>query len=158
MDTPRILIVGSDAAFVEETSDVLGNSYSVESACSREEGFKRARESLPEMVIIGFLEPRGDSFKFYKELRGDSVTQDISLLVIDVRPEEHLRKGWRKDHGMQLNAEGYLTQPVDPDELRRAITGIIGRAAAGKQGDMKTVEQAHSVLEQMEQIEKGLGK
>ena len=69
MERRRILIGDGESGFLAEARKALGNSYEVSVASSRKESLGKARGECPDMVIIGFLEPRGDSFKLYKELR-----------------------------------------------------------------------------------------
>ncbi|MBA7674119.1 hypothetical protein ES703_82326 [subsurface metagenome] len=157
MDRAKILIAGSDPGFVEAAREALQGLYAMGTAYSVNEALNRAKEERPEMVIIGFLEPRGRSFELHKQLRADLITEDIPLLVVDVRPEEHSRKGWRKNEGMQLDAEGYITQPIEPGELRQAAARIIGRAVQ-KEEATETIDQVVAVLEQIKQVEKQLAK
>ena len=42
----------------------------------------------PEVIVLGYLEPRGEIFKVYEQLKKRLETTDIPQVVIDVAPEE----------------------------------------------------------------------
>ena len=109
------------------------------------------------MVMVGYLEPRGDAFELHKELRETLVTKNIPLLVVDVSPEEHTRKGWRRDEGMQMDAEDYISRPVEPAELLELVGKILKKRAAPKPMELRdVVEQMEGLLKRVDKIEKTL--
>lgn len=160
MSTPRkqkVLVAGCELDFVASAKAALEAHYTVSVASSKKEALEKAKRGSPHLVVIGFLEPRGDSFKLHEELREAPATSDISLLVVDVRPQDHTRKGWRTYEGVRMNAEGYLTQPVDPDELREEVARVVLGAAAERVDSKEVLEQIDLVLRRVERIEKALG-
>ena len=156
MKRQRILIGDCERNFVKEAREALKGSYEVTTASSRKESLEKAKNECPDMVIIGFLEPRGDSFRLYKELKENPETSNMPLLVVDVRPNNYSRKGWRKHERAQMDSEGYLTRPVESGELREAIERIL------RSSDLKPVEldealeRMEKLIEQVEKIEKML--
>jgi hypothetical protein len=36
-----------------------------------------------------------------------------------------MRKGWSKYEGMQMDAEGYVSRPIAPADLKRIVTRIL---------------------------------
>lgn len=156
MERQRILIGDCERNFVEEAREALKGSYEVTTASSRKESLEKAKNERPDIVIIGFLEPRGDSFRLYKELKENPETSNMTLLVVDVRPENYSRKGWKKHERAQMDSEGYLTRPVESGELREAIERIL------RSSDLKPVEldealeRMEKLIEQVEKIEKML--
>jgi DNA-binding response OmpR family regulator len=156
MERKRILIVDSEPDFVAKARKTLEGSYQVSVASSREEGLEKAKREYPDLVIVGFLEPRGSSFKLHKELRENLTTREIPLLVVDVRPEEHSRKGWTRDEGMQMDAEGYLTRPIESDELREEVARVLKSVTAKPVELEEVLEQMEMLLKRVEKIEKML--
>jgi PleD family two-component response regulator len=156
MERRRILIGDGEPDFVAEARKALEDSYEVTVASSRKESLEKARRECPDVVIVGFLEPRGDSFKLYKELREDPTTRNTLLLIVDVRPEEHSRKGWRRDERTQVDVECYLTRPVEIPELRETVARSL-RSAEPKRMELEEVlEQMEGLLKRVERIEKML--
>ena len=108
------------------------------------------------MVILGYLEPRGDAFKLHKELRETLVTKNIPLLVVDVNPQEHARKGWSREQGMQMKAEDYISRPVEPAELAELVGGILEITAPKPMELRDALEQMEMVLKRVDKIEEML--
>ena len=156
MERKKILIADSEADFLEKAREALDNIHEISAAFSRGEGLDKAKNERPDMVIVGFLEPRGESFHYHKDLREDESTQDIPILVVDVRPQEHSRKGWRKNEGMQMDAEGYLSRPVETDELRNEVTRILESAATKQMEFKELADKMDVILKRIERIEKAL--
>ena len=81
----------------------------------------------PEVIVLGYLEPRGTSFKIHEELKENSETSTIPQVVVDVAPEEQATRGWRKNEGILMDAEEYLCQPLTPKELGEVVERILAR-------------------------------
>ena len=126
----RILVVGSELNFIKAARRALDSYYAVSIAGTKKEGLRKAKGEVPHMIILGYLEPRGTSFEVHKELREKSRTKNVPLLVVDASVEEHPRKGWRKEEGMQMDADDYITQPIEPARLREMVHGILQRSLA----------------------------
>ena len=156
MKRQRILIGDCEPDFVAEAKKTLKSSYEVTLASSRKESLEKAKRECPDMVIIGFFEPRGDSFRLYKELKENPETSNIPVLVVDTRSENYSRKGWRRHERAQIDFEGYLTRPVESAELREAVERVL-RSADLKPVELdEALEQMEKLLKQVERIEKML--
>lgn len=156
MEKRRLLIVDSEADFIAMARKALTACHEVRVASSRKEGLEKVKRSRPDVVIIGFLEPRGDSFKFYQELKKNVATRNIPLLLVDVRLEEHSKKGWRVDKVMQMDIEGYLIRPVKPDELEEAVTKLLEGDTPKRMELKEVLAQMEALLNQVKKIEKEL--
>jgi DNA-binding response OmpR family regulator len=156
---PKILVVDNEPSFVELARNALeASSYQVIVASDRKGGLEKARKEAPDLVIVGALEPRGDAFKLHQELRDNPRTEGIPMLVVDVRPEQHSQKGWRRDEGMQMAAEGYVSRPIEPAELVEHVGGILERAAPRPIELGEVLERMEQVLKRVERIERALVK
>lgn len=153
MKRRKILVVDRDPAFLKTVREALEDLYEVSIASTRSEGLEKAEREAPDMVIIGFLEPRGDAFKLHKELRGNPKINRMPLLVIDVCPEEHSRKGWRREEGSQMDAEDYVSRPIEPKELAELVGDILETAVPKSVELEDMLEHMERVLKRMEKIE-----
>ena len=86
-------------------------------------------KSEPDMVILGTISPAGEAFRLHQWLKGHPRYKDIPLLVIDARVEERSIRGWRREEGMQLEAEGYVSKPIEPAVLLPRIQSLLAEAA-----------------------------
>jgi len=106
---PKILVIGSESEFLEKAKESLDeSSYEVSMTSSEEEGLEKARQENPDAIILGYMEPRGAAFKLHNELREGWLTKNIPLLVVDINSDEHVRKGWRREEGMLMDADNYI--------------------------------------------------
>lgn len=94
-------------------------------ASEKQDALEIARKEKPNLIILGYLAPRGESFRLHEELKENPETKNIPLLIVDVAPEEQPAKGWIKDEGMRMNAEDYVHQPISPRELAQRVEKLI---------------------------------
>jgi DNA-binding response OmpR family regulator len=149
----RVLVVDSEADFLRAARKALDASFEVASTTSASEGLGRASRERPDVIVLGHLEPRGTSFAVHNELRNSPATKDIPLLVVDVRPKDHSRKGWTRREGLRMNAEDYTSRPVEPEELADALTRIIRRTSGEPIGLREASEHMERTLERINRIE-----
>jgi two-component system phosphate regulon response regulator PhoB len=149
----KVLIIDSEPDFLKGTGKALESFYTVVTASKAEEGLEKAEQERPDAIILGYLSPRGTSFRVHAELRSKPSTQGIPLLIVDVRPEEHSRKGWKRHEGLKMDAEDYTSRPVELSELTRAIDGIIRRTSTEPMGLKEASEQLEKALKRIDKIE-----
>ena len=149
----KVLIIDSEIDFLENTGEALKSFYTVVTATKAEEGLEKAERESPDAIILGYLKPRGTSFKVHTELRNKPPTRDIPLLIVDVRPEEHSRKGWKMHEGLNMNAEDYISRPIELSELTSSIECAIRRTSAEPMGLREASEQLEKALERINKIE-----
>ena len=156
----KILVVDNEPDFVELARSALeASSYQAIVASNKKSGLEKARREAPDLVIVGALEPRGNAFELHRELRDSPETHGIPMLVVDVRREEHSRKGWRRDEGMQMDAEDYVSRPIEPAELVELVERILERAAWRGPMDLSEVlERLEEISKRVEKIEASLMK
>jgi len=157
-ERPRVLIVDHQPDFIKLVRDTLeSSSYQVLTASDRKSGLEMAKKETPSLVIVGALQPRGDSFRLHKELRDSPGIQNIPMLVIDVRPEEHLHKGWSRREGMQMCAEDYMSRPIEPVDLVLTVKRILERTTSVRpvySGEV--LEWMEEALKRVEKLEESL--
>jgi DNA-binding NarL/FixJ family response regulator len=121
-----IMIVDDEIDFVEGLTKVLEQeSYGVVAAYDREQAEKALRVHEPDMIILGTIMPRGDAFLFHKWMKQTLGFGNLPLMVINAPPEKQLLKGWRMDEGMQMDAEDFLTKPVELTALIPRIEALL---------------------------------
>jgi len=124
----RTLIIDDESDFVEACRMTLeAKAYQVLTASSKTEAQEMIKAD-PDIVVLGTLAPAGQAFAVHQWLKHHPRYKDIPLLVIDARYEERFVKGWRRFEGMQLEAEGYVTKPIEPVELVPRIQSLLAEA------------------------------
>ncbi len=111
--TPSILVVGSEPDFIQMSQKAFDETFSVVYAVNEKEAMDRAKEEIPDAILLGYLAPRGTSFQLHKKLRNDMITRNIPLCIADMNAEQHPSKGWIIDEGLYMEADDYITVSDD---------------------------------------------
>ena len=123
----RVLVIDNGLGLTETAHEAARlSSWEPVFAADRGEAVKKLLTEDPEVIVLGFLQPQGESFRVHRHLKENPETAQIPQIVIDASPEERAIKGWRKGDGLLMEAEEYLWQPVAPEEL----AGVVGRILA----------------------------
>jgi len=110
----KILLVDDESDFIESMqAKLLAKGWQVLTAGDRSQAEEIARHEKPDLIILGTITPRGDAFKLHQWLKQNPNFKEVPLIVVDASPEKQLIKGWRMDEGLKLEAEQYLTKPVE---------------------------------------------
>jgi PleD family two-component response regulator len=142
----RVLVADPDCYFLKTVGMLLREQFDIGHARTPNAVLRKAKEVQPDVIILGCFEPRGQSFALHKKLREDESTASIPILVIDVPPRDHLRKGWKRTEGLQMEAEGYLSQPLDARTLRREVKRVMESRSAGMLSWAQILEQTEQRL------------
>jgi DNA-binding NarL/FixJ family response regulator len=123
----RILLVDDESDFVDACARTFGAKAYQVVTCSRPEVEERIKDE-PDIIVLGTMSPAGEAFRLHQWLKGHPRYRDIPLVVIDAREEERQIRGWRREEGMQLEAEFYATKPIEPAALLPKIQSLLEEA------------------------------
>src|ERR1039457_7546559 len=121
----KILIIEDNQLNLELATDLLeANGFGVASARTAEEGLRKARELLPDLVLMDFSLPGMDGLSATKHLKADPVTRHLTVVGLTA----HAMRG---DDQIALNAgcDGYLTKPIDTRTFIATVKKFIVAAA-----------------------------
>jgi len=125
----RILIVDDEPNFAQTLLATLeAKSYHVITTSNRSQAEAAARAQRPDVVVLGTIMPRGDAFLFHQWMKQTPRFSDTPILVINARREEELIKGWRREEGMQCDANDFLAKPIEPAILLPRIEKLLDKA------------------------------
>lgn len=154
MAQPRILIIDCEPQFVDLAEKTFADSYMVSCATNHDDGWHKASREPLDIIVLGYLEPRGTSHRFAMRLAEEKTTSQIPVLIVDVRPEEYARKGWRWSDGFSHNVKGYVWRPIDKVELKKTVEGVLQRAKAGTMSLTEVAQQTEEMLKRIDQLKK----
>ena len=86
------------------------------------EAFEIAKEKGPDLIILDLMLPRMDGFTVFKELRLDSRTKDIPVIMLTAKAQLD-----DVITGLEMGADDYLTKPFSPKELVLRIKALLRR-------------------------------
>ncbi len=124
----KILMIGKGPELVGVAQKAAEfSSWQLVLAAERKDAILKALGENPEVIILGYLEPQGEAFNLHKQLKENPKTKGVPLVVVDVSPEEQSGKGWRKFEGIDMEAEDYLCEPVDPLKLASCVEVLLSQ-------------------------------
>ena len=133
----RILVVDDEPDIVALVAYHLAKSgYTVSTATTGPEALAVARRDKPSLIVLDLMLPGLSGLEVMEELRGDTSTSRIAVLMLTARREESDRI-----KGLTLGADDYLTKPFSPQELVLRVGAILRRVKAGREetGDVKQI-------------------
>lgn len=117
----RILVADDNNASRELIREVLELSgYEVVEAADGREAVERARESLPDLLLLDIQMPRLDGYGVLRELRADARLSSVRTVALTAFAMQGDR-----ERAMQAGFDGYITKPVDLPTLRREIKRLL---------------------------------
>ena len=112
-----ILIIDDSPTDVHVYSKLLeANGYEVDSAPNAEEGIAKAREILPDLVLMDVIMPGMNGFQATRSLSKDPKTAHIPVIIVSTKNME-TDKVW----GIRQGAKDYITKPVNYESFANAI-------------------------------------
>jgi methylenetetrahydrofolate reductase (NADPH) len=121
----KVLVIGTIPEFHQWMGESLRDRFEVIDASTESEGLSKARGERPEALILGYLDPRGSSFRLHKKLREGWITKHIPQLIVDAHFPGQPEKAWTGEEAMQMDAEEYLlVSPEDVGSVAESIEAL----------------------------------
>jgi DNA-binding response OmpR family regulator len=107
---------------------------------------KSLASSLPDLVILDLMLPDADGLDVCRDLKKDSRTAHVPVMMLTARGEEFDRV-----LGLEIGADDYITKPFSPKELVARVKAVLRRRAKIEARD--TMELADGVVMDMNRYE-----
>ena len=109
----KILLVEDEKMLANMYETKFKNEgFDIEKALNGEDGLKKAKEMLPDFILLDIIMPKMDGFAVLKSLKKDEKTKNIPVMLLtNLGQEEDIKRG------EELGVVGYLvkanTTPAD---------------------------------------------
>lgn len=131
----RVLVVDDEPDIVALAAYHLAKAgYRVSTAANGPDALAQARAESPALVVLDLMLPGLSGFEVLEDLRRDTATAGIAVLLLTARREEPDRI-----RGLTLGADDYLTKPFSPQELVLRVAAILRRVGARPSGVRDTL-------------------
>ncbi|MBF0250422.1 MAG: phosphate regulon transcriptional regulator PhoB [Alphaproteobacteria bacterium] len=119
-----ILIVEDEPPQAEMLSyNLLKEGFRVMIAEDGEDGLMKARDDLPDVIVLDWMLPGVSGIEVCRQLRSAPETKDIPVLMLTARGEEEDRV-----RGIETGADDYVVKPYSPREVIARIKALLRRA------------------------------
>ncbi|MCD6379337.1 response regulator [bacterium] len=95
--------------------------HSCISATDGLEGLKKAKEMMPDLILLDVMLPSMNGFKICRLLKFDKRYKKIPIIMLTTRNEQKDQK-----IGLATGADVYMPKPFDPDELEAEMQRLLG--------------------------------
>ncbi|MGW8312179.1 MAG: response regulator transcription factor [Desulfuromonadales bacterium] len=115
---------------IEDEEDILAlihfnlvkHGFRVECAMTGEEGYRKARDFRPDLILLDLMLPGMDGIDVCRHLRQAPDTKDCPVIMLTAKGEEHdIVKGF------ELGADDYITKPFSPQVLLARVNAVLRR-------------------------------
>ena len=120
-----ILVVDDDPDARDFFVTVLeDNGYATVSARDGNEALDRIGENLPDLVTLDITMPEKSGVGVYRKLREDEALKAIPVIIITGVSDDF--KQFISTRRQVPPPEGYLSKPVEPDQLLEKVRELVG--------------------------------
>jgi DNA-binding response OmpR family regulator len=127
MPGARILLIEDDPSIAEIVAYNLRQAdYEVRVCHDGRLGFEDAVRDLPDLIVLDLMLPSMDGLEICRQLRADSRTKDVLILMLTARSEES-----DQVVGFAVNADDYVTKPFSVRVLVERVRVLLRRREPG---------------------------
>lgn len=118
---PRILVVDDNSENLEIfRARLASQGYEILTARDGEEGLAKARQALPDLILLDIMMPKVDGIEVCRRLKSDSTFPFTPIVMVTARSDS-------KDvvAGLTAGGDEYLTKPVDQASLVARVKSML---------------------------------
>jgi signal transduction histidine kinase/DNA-binding response OmpR family regulator/ligand-binding sensor domain-containing protein len=117
---PIVLIVEDNVDLRAYIREYLQVDYAVHEAANGKEGYDRATEIVPDLVISDIMMPQMDGIELCRALKQDVRTSHVPVILLTARAGTD-----SKIEGLEIGADDYVTKPFETKELGARVRNLI---------------------------------
>ena len=110
-----LLIVDDETANLKTLTHILSLDYTIYTATNGENAVEKAKEHMPDLILLDILMPGMDGYQTLAELRKHEKLQNIPIIFITGLDSDE-----DEEKGLALDAADYITKPFSP-MLKRSM-------------------------------------
>ncbi|WP_040249857.1 ATP-binding protein [Psychroserpens mesophilus] len=121
-DTNSVLIVEDNSDMARYIASCLQGQYKVSFANNGLEGFEKAEDTIPDIIITDVMMPVMDGFELTQKLQSQVTTNHIPIVMLTSKAMQE-----DKLEGISSGADAYLTKPFQKEELLLRMQMLISK-------------------------------
>jgi signal transduction histidine kinase len=147
MDKPFTILVIDDEPSIRMglAATIRRHGYDVVTAVNGDDGFFKARQFLPDLIISDVMMPDLNGFEMKKQMSVDPLLASIPFIFLTARTATQDRVA-----GIREGADDYVTKPFVTEELMARIEAVLRRVKTEQERGREQARQA--AQEEMEKL------
>ncbi|MGB5685320.1 MAG: response regulator [Candidatus Electrothrix sp.] len=121
--TKKLLVVDDSLGELQIIYKILSKAgYTIITASDGAEGVEKALSEKPDLIILDVVMPKKNGFQACRAIKSSPETQHIPVILLSSKSQP-ADKFW----GMKQGADLYLTKPLVPMGLLKAVAGFLAK-------------------------------
>jgi signal transduction histidine kinase len=151
----KVLVADDEPDMLRFLASQLGPHYTVIEATDGLQAVDKARECLPDAILLDMMMPEKDGLQACKELREGEATRNIPIILLTARADEETKLA-----ALSAGASDFLAKPFSTTELHVRIRNLVDsyhfqrQLARQNQVLERTIEELKDTETQLIQTEK----
>jgi len=142
MPNESILVVEDEGEIQELVCYNLDKEgYRLFRASTGEEGLRRARAELPDLIVLDLMLPGMDGLEVCRQLKRDAKTEALRIIMLTAKGEEADIVS-----GLEMGADDYVTKPFSPRVLVARVRAVLRRTLEEGPDDEATINVHNLVI------------
>ena len=117
---PKLLIIEDNADLRYYLRSCLSGKYNVVESPDGTDGYQKALEQIPDLVVTDLMMPGMDGIELCEKLKAEEKTSHIPIILLTAKVDHST-----KLDGLKKGADDYITKPFSPDELLTRVENLI---------------------------------
>lgn len=135
-DTVRVLVVEDTPEVARYMARQLNPKYSYYFASNGEEGFEKAEQLVPDIIITDIMMPVMNGLEMCRRIRASELLNHIPVIMVTAKATHQDRL-----LGLEAGADAYLEKPFHADELEVRVEKLLEQRRLLRQKYAQVIEQ-----------------
>jgi two-component system, OmpR family, alkaline phosphatase synthesis response regulator PhoP len=123
MEPYKILLVDDEPDILEFLGyNLRAEGYEVHTCNNGKDGLAKAREILPQLIVLDVMMPEMDGIETCREIRQEPLLKNTIVIFLTARGEDYSQIA-----GFDAGADDFVTKPVKPRVLVSRIKALLRR-------------------------------
>ena len=119
-DLPIVCIIEDNKDIQNYLVSIFEKNYQICIANNGEEGFKRALEKIPDLIISDIMMPKKDGISLTKQLKSHELTTHIPIILLTAKTTDTDQL-----KGLQVGADAYVKKPFNSNLLMATVKNLL---------------------------------
>jgi signal transduction histidine kinase len=117
---PKIVVADDEPDMLRFLKTQLEKNFEVLEAVDGNQALEKARQYLPDLIILDMMMPGKDGIEVCRELREQTSTQSIPVILLTARADDETKLA-----SLSAGASDFLTKPFSTTELNIRVRNLV---------------------------------